>query len=129
MPCLNYIVASLQCAQCQKYAMHICGISFPIWLAVLGSAFLSVMHTHTHIYIHTRSENSVMIMYLALRRSAINLLHIHCYRNEKSHKKGTHSIFKHKLPTLLCCNNCTTTTSTGQQEANGISLPLRYPQL
>ena len=26
MPCLNYIVASLQC---RKYAMYICGISFP----------------------------------------------------------------------------------------------------
>ena len=69
MPCLNYIVASLQCL---KYAMYICGISFPVWLAVFGVCIPRVTHTHTHTY--TRSANSVTIMCLALRRSAITIV-------------------------------------------------------
>ena len=67
MPCLNYIVTSLRCAQCQKYATHICGINFPVWLAVFG---VCIPKRDAHIY--TRSKNSVTIMCLALRRSAIN---------------------------------------------------------
>ena len=68
MPCLNYVVASLQCTQCRNYAMHICGISFLVWLAVFGVC-IPKRDTHTHIYIYTRSENSVTIMCLALRRA------------------------------------------------------------
>ena len=69
MTCLNYIVASLQCAQCRKYATHICGISFPIWLAIFG-----VCIPKRDAQTYTRNENSVTIMCLALRRSAIKYI-------------------------------------------------------
>ena len=53
MPCLNYIVASLRCAQCRKYATHICGISFPVWLVVFG---VCIPKRDAHIYIYTKRE-------------------------------------------------------------------------
>ena len=53
MLCLNYIVASLQCAQCRKYATHICGISFPVWLVVFG---VCIPKHDAHIYIYTKRE-------------------------------------------------------------------------
>ena len=74
MPCLNYIVTSLRCTQCLKYATHICGISFPVWLAVFGVSIPkrdAHIYIYIYIYIYIRSENSVTIMCLALRRSAI----------------------------------------------------------
>ena len=48
MPCLNYIVANLQCTQCRKYATHICGISFPVWLVVM----ICIPKCDVHMYIH-----------------------------------------------------------------------------
>ena len=55
MPCLNYIVASLRCAQCRKYATHICNISFPVWLAVFGVC-IPKRDAHIYIYIYTKRE-------------------------------------------------------------------------
>ena len=73
MLCLNYIVASLRCVQCQKYATHICGISFPVWLAVFGVC-IPKRDTHTHIYIyvlyhtrilyHTRMVRTIRVWYV-----------------------------------------------------------------
>ena len=68
MPCLNYIVASLRCAQCRKYATHLCAISFLVWLAVFR---VCNPKRDAHIYIYTQSENNVTIMCLVLRRSVI----------------------------------------------------------
>ena len=54
-----------------KYVTHICGISFPVWLAVFR---VCIPKRDAHIYVYTRSENSVTTMCLVLRCSAIILI-------------------------------------------------------
>ena len=71
MPCLNFIVVSLRCAQCRKYAMHIIIIIMWHQFSCLVSGFQGLHSEAWHTHIYAQSENSVTIMCLALRRSAI----------------------------------------------------------